>query len=326
MSGPQSTNRQMQPLSRYLLPVLLAGLALACLSGLRSDLALISFAPLVRSWDLVALAAFCSLLNYMVRIVRWQLYLARLGHSMPVAFVSLTYLAGFAFTVSPGKVGEMARARYYSRVAVELPDVAGAFFVERLMDVIAMMGLAVLIVAAISRYQLAIWATGLLSVLVLTMLATLPWYRIARWVETCTSLPAPVLRLTLGATEALEAARALLSPAPLLWGFALGLLAWGLEGVGLSVLASIFPTSHLGAATGIGIYAVAVLVGAISFMPGGLGSTEAVMTALLSSHGYSVAEGLSITIACRVVTLWLAVAIGWGAVFILRNRMVPAVS
>jgi len=326
MSGPQRTNRRMQPLSRTIFPVLLTGFAAACLFGLRSDLAQVSFAPLARSWDLVALAAFCSLLNYMLRIVRWHRYLARLGHSMPIAFVGLTYVAGFAFTVSPGKVGEMARARYYSRFGVSLPDVAGAFFVERLMDIIAVMALAVLILAAIPRYQFALWITGVLIVVALLILAVLPWTRIAGAIERNARLPRALLHLGLGATRALDAARSLLSPIPLLWGFALGLFAWGLEGVGLYTLASVFPTVHLGLAGGIGIYAVAVLVGAISFLPGGLGSTEAVMTALLSTHGYSVGEAFLITIACRIVTLWFAVGIGWIAVFALRNRMVPAVS
>src|SRR5580698_4462665 len=124
----------MHSFSRYLFPGLVAIFAVACLYGLRGDLALVSLAPLARSWDLVALATVCSLLNYAFRIVRWQRYLARLGHSLPLGFTGLTYVAGFAFTVSPGKVGEMARARYYSRFGISVAHVGAAFFVERLMD------------------------------------------------------------------------------------------------------------------------------------------------------------------------------------------------
>src|ERR1700742_792570 len=141
----------MHSFSRYLFPGLVAIFAVACLYGLRGDMALVSLAPLARSWDLVALAALCSLLNYAFRIIRWQRYLARLGRPLRMGFAGLTYIAGFAFTVSPGKVGEMARARYYSRLGISLSDVGGAFFVERLMDVVAMMALASLIVSAQPR-------------------------------------------------------------------------------------------------------------------------------------------------------------------------------
>ena len=316
----------MQLLSRYLFPGLVAAFAVVCLYGLRNDIALVSLAPLVRSWDLVALAALCSLLNYALRIVRWQRYLVRLGHTLPFAFTSLTYIAGFAFTVSPGKVGEMARARYYSQLGIAVSDVAGAFFLERLMDVIAMIVLASLLVTAAPRYEFAMWSAGAITIVVLACLALLPWTSLSRKLAAETRLPRPLTRFIAGAAKALAAARSLLTPGVLLLGFALGLVAWGLEGLGLYALGSMLPAVHLAPATGVGIYAVAVLVGALSLLPGGLGSTETVMTALLATQGYAVGDALLITILCRIVTLWLAVCIGWLAVFVLRQKWVPMVS
>jgi uncharacterized protein (TIRG00374 family) len=316
----------MQSITRYLFPGLVGVFALACLYGLRGDLALISLAPLAHAWDLVALAALCSLLNYALRIVRWQRYLARLGKSLPAGFVSLTYIAGFAFTVSPGKVGEMARARYYSRLGISLPEVAGAFFIERLMDLVAMIVLAALIVTTAPRYQFALWSAAALAVVVLALLTLLPWSSLASKFETTTRLPGALTRFAAGAARALGAARSLLSPGALFFGFLLGLVAWALEGLGLYSLGSIFPAAHLAPAAAVGIYGVAVLVGALSFLPGGLGSTEAVMTALLTTQGYAVGDALLVTIACRIVTLWLAVGIGWLAVLALRNRLEPAVT
>jgi uncharacterized protein (TIRG00374 family) len=315
----------MQPISRYFFPGLVAVFAIACLYGIRGDLAHLSLAPLLRSWDLIFLAVLCSLLNYGFRIVRWQRYLARLGWRLPLRFVGPTYIAGFAFTVSPGKVGEMARARYYSRLGVSLPNVAGAFFVERLMDVMAMLVLAALLATAAPRYHAAMWSAGAMVVVVLMALSLTPWAAIARRFEAMPRFPRAT-RLAAGAASALSAARILLSPGALLCGFLLGLLAWGLEGVGFFVLGSMFPAGNLTLASGAGIYAVAILVGAVSFLPGGLGSTEAVMTALLATHGFNVADALLVTLVCRIVTLWLAVLIGWAAVISLRYRLEPAVS
>jgi glycosyltransferase 2 family protein len=316
----------MQRFWRYLFPGLLAVFAGVCLYGLRGDLARISLAPLVHSWDLVALATLFSLLNYVLRILRWRRYLARLGYPLPLGFTALTYLAGFAFTVSPGKVGEVARARYYSRTGITLSNVAGAVFVERLLDVMAMIVLAALIVMSAPRYRFIMWSAGAIVVIVLALLAALPWPSLANRLETATWMPRVLARFAGGAARMFGAARSLLSPGVLLFGFALGFVGWGLEGVGLYALGSIFPAAHLSAATGVGIYAIAVLAGALSFLPGGLGSTEAVMTALLVAQGYLVGDALLVTIACRIVTLWLAVGIGWGAVLALRHRMVPAVS
>jgi len=92
-------------------------------------------------------------------------------------------------------------------------------------------------------------------------------------------------------------------------GLVLGLLAWAAEGYGLYLV-----LGWLGAETpltlALGIYGVAVLAGAVSFVPGGLGGTELVMTTLLVLTGVDAAMAISAVIICRLATLWFAVALG----------------
>jgi uncharacterized protein (TIRG00374 family) len=319
----------MRPLSRYLLPGLVAAFAVVSAYELRGDIAQISLSPVHHSFELVWAAVLCSLLNYCLRIVRWRHYLARLGHGVPLGFASLTYVAGFAFTLSPGKVGEMTRGRYYSRFNISLSDVGAAFCMERLLDVVAMLALATLVLAVAPRYQNLIWGAGVMIVVVLALLALLPWKSIAASLTAASSsvsywrrTPA---RLGAGLARALGATRSLLRARELLFGFATGCLAWALEGLGLFLLICLLPAAHITPVVSIGIYAVAVLAGAISFVPGGLGSTEAVMTALLASQGLTVPDALLVTMLCRIVTLWLAVCLGWVAIFALRHDLAPAV-
>ena len=53
-----------------------------------------------------------------------------------------------------------------------------------------------------------------------------------------------------------------------------------------------------------------MLAGALSFMPGGLGSAEAVMVGLLVSDGVGLPDSIAATVLLRLVTLWLAVGLG----------------
>ncbi|MDP9123447.1 MAG: lysylphosphatidylglycerol synthase domain-containing protein, partial [Pseudomonadota bacterium] len=55
-----------------------------------------------------------SLFTYAARYVRWHWLLARAGHATPAFSGFLAYLAGFAFTATPGKVGELVRIRYFA--------------------------------------------------------------------------------------------------------------------------------------------------------------------------------------------------------------------
>jgi uncharacterized protein (TIRG00374 family) len=89
----------------------------------------------------------------------------------------------------------------------------------------------------------------------------------------------------------------------------LGILAWGAEGVGFYYLLQ-FLHIETTLAQAIGIYALSMLAGALSFLPGGLGSAEATMVLLLSLSGAGQAEAVAATLVCRLTTLWFAVALG----------------
>ena len=83
------------------------------------------------------------------------------------------------FTLSPGKLGEMVRARYYQSHGIPVSAVSGAFFVERLLDLAVMILLAVAVLAELQAYRAFLWvAVGLVGAL-LASVALVPWTRVA---------------------------------------------------------------------------------------------------------------------------------------------------
>ena len=316
----------MRRIQRLVVFAIVLAFAAWCVFSLRGDLSQLSLAPVMQSWDVVVFAALLSLLNYVLRSIRWRSYLARLGHTLPRRFCALVYIAGFAYTLSPGKFGEIVRARYCAPLGVPLSDVAAAFFAERLVDLIVMIVFAALVFTASSHYSGAIVGAAAIVVVVLASFALIPWAAADRIVKSRPRIPHTLRSLLAGLTSTLVSTRPLLRPSILAGAFVVGLCAWGLEGVGFGLLSSIYPSVHLTLVDAIGIYGLAVLVGGLSFLPGGLGSTEAVMMALLVTRGYSVSQALVVTLVCRLVTLWLAVCLGWVTVLVLRQRAVAAVT
>jgi len=295
-----------------------------CLVMFRADIAQIKFAPILAAWDAVLLAGALSLFNYLLRVVRWSFYLSRLGHTIPFRFSALTYIAGFAFTLSPGKVGEMVRGRYLQKEGIPLSKTAAAFFIERLMDLLAILVLACLAITSTSYHDL-IWGTVIIITLIMIALALAPLTRLSIWLQDASWLPKFLNKVVQTILRTLLSAKVLLNPGVLITGFLLGFIAWGSEGVGLLVISKMVNGVSMDAATAVGIYSVAVIVGALSFLPGGLGSTEAVMVALLTTHGYPIADAILLTLICRLLTLWLAVVIGWLAVFFLKPKQTSEV-
>jgi len=302
---------------RALVYVVFAVFAIWCVLAFRRDIAQIDLTPLRQGWPAVLAAGLLSLLNYALRVVRWRMYLQRLGHTLPWGFVSLTFMAGFAFTLSPGKLGEMVRARYYQPKGIPLSSVTGAFFVERLLDLVVMILLAVAVLAELQAYRSFLWVAIALVGGLLAGVALVPWTRVALALG-----QAPHGRLLQAAQSVVKmfvSARLFLSPGMLLTGLLIGAVAWGAEAVGLKLVADVIAPVHMSIPAAMGIYAIAIIVGALSFLPGGLGSTEAVMAALLVAHGYDMPQAILLTLICRLLTLWLAVLIGWICVWLLRR-------
>ena len=290
-----------------------------CAYAFRADIAQIKLAPILAAKDAIFLALMLSLLNYVLRVARWNLYLSHLGHPLPILFSSLTYIAGFAFTLSPGKVGEMVRGRYYQKIGIPLSSTAAAFFVERLMDLLAMLALAFLALASSSAYYSLVWGTVSVIAILMIFFSSAPLVKIAEDVDRMAWFPESLKKISQGVVRTLVSAKVLFIPKMLAAGFMVGLIAWGAEGMGLMVIGAISPGISIDWSTATGIYSIAIVVGALSFLPGGLGSTEAVMIVMLAGHGYPMQGAILMTVVCRLLTLWFAVMIGWIAVAVLRR-------
>ena len=230
-------------------------------------------------WIGCSLVLSLSVLNYLVRFQRWQMFLARLGHRLPGVQHLLCYLSGFAFTVSPAKAGEAVRSIYLYGYGVSYSESVAALFVERLQDLLAMTLLASLVVLERPAYRPLIVGALLL---VLALVSRRASSRCRRCSSASARIPAEDRRRLAALANLLRSSRTLLQPKPLLiWhrrrGGVLGRrgtrLLPDLPGAG---------RAREPAARAIGIYALAVLAGSAAFfLPAGIGGMEVVMTSLL---------------------------------------------
>lgn len=251
-----------------------------------------------------------SLANYALRYWRWHWYLTRLGYRLPTVRGFQYYVAGFSFTTTPGKVGEALRSVYLRRHQVPYVRSLAVFFTERLSDLVAMVLLSALAIWQFPQYQL------LVSVMLALMIVVLGLFQ-SRWMRVRMTRRLRLwsrgrgrLGVSLrGALSLLTTAVQLLRPRMLTGGLLISLLAWGAEGLGFYFILHYLHVD-MPVAIAVGVYSIAVLVGAISFLPGGLGSTEAVMIVLLLLAGAPHSTAIAATLICRLATLWFAVGLG----------------
>jgi uncharacterized protein (TIRG00374 family) len=114
---------------------------------------------------------------------------------------------------------------------------------------------------------------------------------------------------------------------PLVLGVALSTVSWFFECAAFWAVVHGFAGASVDLQAATFIYASMTIAGALSFLPGGLGVTEAGMLAMLgelaTGCGRSVAAAA--TFVTRLCTLWFAVIIGIAALLIFARRTKIAV-
>lgn len=243
------------------------------------------------------LALLLCLTNYLLRGWRWCLWMAFMGRPMPLLAGLRRYLVGYVFTPTPGNLGEALRGTLLAQRPLSATQSLSIFGAERVADLSALLILCLPALIWWWRHMPALppwvgWGSGLVALVLVLLAAVLLKSRVVaiqRWVWLGTSL-------------------ACLRHRAVLWmGLTLG--AWLSQGVAVYLLCRLMGL-ELALLTAVGFYAVAMVAGALSALPAGLGGTELALSGLLVLHGADATSALIITFVARILTLWLAVAIG----------------
>jgi uncharacterized protein (TIRG00374 family) len=259
-----------------------------------------------------------STVNIAIRFLRWQYYLRTLGHAVPV-WPSLQYfLAGFAFTSTPAKAGEIVRSVYLKRDGVSYSESLAALFVERLTDLLAVVLLALLVAYQFEDYRWLVALAGIATLAILPLIHS----RMLRSLLATANARITQEKLSNGLASIarlLDSSAALLRSGPLYGGMMLSLLAAAAVCMMMYIVLQLLGVD-ISMPLALGIYATGILAGALSFLPGGIGSAEAVMIALLAVAGADLPTAAAATLVCRIAALWYSIAMGIVIVLLLEYQ------
>lgn len=276
------------------------------------------FSELLTLSSILPVAMAISLLSYFFRYCRWHWLLSRAGSPTAIGPGFLAYISGFALTATPGKIGELLRIRYFSRLGVRHQLIISAFIYERTFDLIV-----VLLIALLAAVQLG--AFPLISSFVLLVITTVfLFYKNPSWLGfIAVRLRAyhfrKLSKLVKALRDGLHGIHIWVNPVDISISFALGLIAWLLASYAFVWLLSNLDL-NLPLLSAIAIYPISMLIGAASMLPGGVGSTEAAIVALLAMLDMPVIIATVAAIGIRISSLWFSIFCGLIAMLILEYR------
>lgn len=255
-----------------------------------------------------------TIASWIVRYLRWRYLLRFRNIDVPLKKGFFIYLTGFAYTITPGKLGEMVRAKYLQdNKSKEV--VFSAFFFERMFDLLTVLLLSIIAFGYSNKY-IFVAASFVLIVLVLLCLSEpiAKKFLHSQKVIFIDRLRCIILKMSSNIKTWVTFEVVSIS-------FAMGMLAWLLMGLVFKLIAYGFDLT-LPMLDSLGIYPFSMLIGAVSMIPGGVGSTETAIVTLLSIYNVDLNIAISIAIFARVITLWFAVLAGFVSIWFveLTNR------
>lgn len=303
----------LKTLQGKILASLLIGLVVVILMGLVGDMRAVGRELSSFRWYLLPAILGLTLLNYLLRWIKWEYYLRRLGCGQQVSLLDsgLIFTSGMVMAVTPGKLGEVFKSYLLRRVNhTPVTRSAPIVLAERLTDGIAMI---LLMGLGLTLYPPARVVFAALVIATVAGIVIVQYRPLAlRLIDLTGRLPmgdriAPRLLTIYTSTRELLEWRVLLAAT------ILSVLSWGFEClafyyvlVGLGV-----PGTPLLLLQATFIFAASTLFGLVSFLPGGLGVSEASSVGLLVTLvGVSVSVATTATLLIRFGTLWFGVLLG----------------
>jgi uncharacterized protein (TIRG00374 family) len=276
-------------------------------------------------WWRFAVALALSSVNYLLRFAKWELALGWLGVRTEAPGLTrgrslLVYLAGLSMSISPGKLGEVLRSALLKATDdVPFTRTAPIVVADRLTDLVALVLLSLLAISREREFLPVVLVTLALVVLGLIVLGTPRFLR--PMLRVVSRLPR--LRGLASRAEGLvDSAAVVLRWRPIVALTLLSVVGWGLECVGFWLVLGGFAGVEASLVLCAFLWSIGTLVGALSFLPGGLVAAEGSLTlaTLRLAAGATPSIALAATLLGRIATLWYGELVGAIALAILLRR------
>jgi len=272
------------------------------------------------NWFLLPVLMLCSMCNYLVRFSKWDYYLRIINVKVSRIDSFLVFMSGLVMSVTPGKMGELLKAYLIKQLTnTPISKTAPIIFVERITDFVSLMLIALAGAYYFNYGRAIVLGVSVFFFIVIVFLSNrkiaLP---VLKLLEKNNFLRKHVSKIS----TAYESSYKMLQPSPLIKMTLVSLGSWFFECVGYYIILINFPINIsanllLWAAFS---YCFAIIVGAISMLPGGLGVTEGSLTFMLIEKGAAAQYAVASTFIIRAVTLWFAVLIGIISVSIYQKK------
>ena len=255
----------------------------------------------------VVLGIVVVFIGLFLRAIRWFLMLKSLDVEINLKSCILIYFSGTAFGLTPGRLGEVIKSHYLKRlVNTPLTTSAPTIIVERILDVFAILFIAISIFFLIGiQNNIVFIGIGILALSFFLIYQRKLFLKLLNRTEST-----PIIgKLSKNLITAIDIIFTLTKPKSISLTLPLSILSWLLESFVVYFVLKSFDI-QISVVSSIFIFVVSSLLGAISFLPGGVGATEGGLFGLLYLENISYNDAVGPVLVIRIIVLWMTIIFG----------------
>ena len=241
--------------------------------------------------------------------IKWHFLLKNSEIDIPLTKNISVFLSGTAFEITPGQIGILMKSQILkTNFNISHTKTVPIVMVEKVYDLIGAILAAIIgiIILGMDLYLITI------AILILAIIFFFMYYRPAselffkritktkffsKYIDNMSEFHAIFQK----STNVKVATICIL----------LGVAYWFIISTAAYYTLLAFDINVLDYLTVLAIYTTSVLLGAISFIPAGIGITEGSIAGLFTLNGIDVSTALILSITIRVLTLWYSVGVGF---------------
>ena len=242
-------------------------------------------------------------------IIKWHFLLKNCELDVPLTKSIAVFFAGIAFEITPGQIGTLMKSQIL-KTSCNIPrtKTVPIVVVEKMYDLIgAILASIIGIVILGMDFYLIIIAILFLAVIFFFM-----YYRPAseiffKRITKTKFFSKHVDNITEFHTIIQKSTHVKVATICIL----LSVTYWFIISIAVYYVLMAFDVNVLDYLTILAIYTTTILLGAISFIPGGIGVTEGSISGLFTLNGIDISTALILSVMIRVFTLWYSVGVGF---------------
>ena len=240
---------------------------------------------------------------------RWHLLLRNAKISIPKKDSFLILASGFAFTIIPGKIGELIKSQLL-KTKFDIPRSKTVPIVV-LEQFYTATGIVILSFFGIWYFELGIYVLGFFTAALIFAFVLLSSRNAFNKIMLLLEKRKFTSKFAEPLSSSYDSIKNGIKGPIAIYASGLSVLFWLIEATSVYFILSAFGIEAIEFLTLISTYTTSIMLGILSFLPLGVGVVEGTLVSFFTMHGIDVSLALTVVIVIRLFTRWYGVTFGF---------------